>query len=237
MSLKHIYYLILTPFQRMKWWLFNSVFSKNEIISENNKNIFRKIYKNNYWASQESFSGGGSHIETTINIRNALPVLWEEYDIKTFLDIPCGDYNWMKEVSKKNIVYRGGDIVSEIIDRNNQHYKDINISFNVFDITKDDLPNVDMIFCKDCFQHLSFSNVFKALINFKKSNSKYLLTTSYPLTWVNWDIADGDYRALNLRLRPFNLPKPIYKLHEGSKGYQMEVDKYFYLYKLKEINI
>jgi hypothetical protein len=75
-----------------------------------------------------------------------------------------------------------------------------------------------MIFCKDCLQHLSYENVFKALETFKKSESKYLLTTSYPLTLINWDICDGDSRPLNLRKPPFNLPFPIIKIHENSIG-------------------
>jgi SAM-dependent methyltransferase len=222
------------PVQRILTYLF---FSKKRFIYQDDPDVFRAIYTNNVWSSEESYSGGGSHIETTVKIRKALPVLWEKYGIKTFLDVPCGDYNWMKEVDKKNIVYVGGDIVEEIIDHNNQYYKNVNVSFSVMDIIKDYLPKVDMIFCKDCLQHLSYDNVSKALINFKRSGSKYLLTTSYPLTWFNWDICNGNYRALNLRIRPFKLPKPIYKIHEDSKGYEMEADKFFYLYELEKIKL
>jgi hypothetical protein len=104
----------------------------------------------------------------------------------------------------------------------------------VIDITKDDLPKVDMIFCKDCLQHLSYENIFKAFENFKRSESKYLLTTSYPLTLVNWDILNGDLRRLNLRRKPFNLPSPIMKIHEKSADYQ-ERDKCMYLYEIEKL--
>jgi hypothetical protein len=188
------------------------------------------------WDSNESRSGGGSQINSTQTIRAKLPLLWKKYNIKTFLDVPCGDYNWMKEVKKDNIVYIGGDIVRELTEQNNHNYKTENVSFKVIDITQDVLPTVDMIFCKDCLQHLSYENVFKALKNFKHSKSKYLLTTSYPLTLSNWDICDGDYRPLNLRKKPFNLPAPIEKVHEKSKGCKgVEKDKYMYLYKLEDI--
>jgi SAM-dependent methyltransferase len=209
----------------------------NSFEYKNDPNVFISIHKNNVWGSDESRSGGGSHINTTKIIREKLPVLWQQFEIKTFLDVPCGDYNWMKEVDKHNIVYIGGDIVSEMIEQNNQKYKEKNVRFEVIDITKDILPTVDMIFCKDCLQHLSDENTFKALRNFKKSGSKYLLTTSYPLTLSNWDILDGLYRPLNLRIKPFNLPVPTVKIHEKSKGYQMEKDKYMYLYKMEDIKI
>ena len=197
--------------------------------------VFYEIYKQNKWGSPKSRSGGGSHISTTVVIRAALPVLWRQYEIKTFLDIPCGDYHWMKEVPKDDITYIGGDIVSELIDENNEKHRLENVTFEVLDITQDALPKVDMIFCKDCLQHLSHENALKALRNMKKSGSKYLLTTSYPKTLSNWDIQDGDYRPLNLRKKPFKLPAPLHIVHETSKG--VEVDKQMYLYELEDVNI
>jgi 2-polyprenyl-3-methyl-5-hydroxy-6-metoxy-1,4-benzoquinol methylase len=218
-------------FCRLAW---KTGFQKNHFQHKNDANVFSTIYNGNLWGSNESRSGGGSEVGTTEIIRKTLPVLWKQYGIKTFLDVPCGDYNWMKEVAKDNISYIGGDIVKELIERNNRSYKSENVSFKVIDITKDNLPAVDMIFCKDCLQHLSYENIFKALENFKKSNSKYLLTSTYPLTPSNWDIFDGDYRPLNLRKKPFRLPVPIEKIHETPGG-GVEKDKYMYLYKLENI--
>jgi hypothetical protein len=220
--------------QRLNW---KNSLRKGTLLYKNDSNVFTTIYKSNLWGSDESRSGGGSHVNTTKTIRKMLPVLWKQYNIKTFLDVPCGDYNWMKEVEKENIVYIGGDIVNELIEQNNRKYRTEHITFKVIDITQDVLPMVDMIFCKDCLQHLSYENIFKALKNFKYSRSKYLLTTSYPLTLSNWDIYNGDYRPLNLRIKPFNLPAPIAKIHEKSKGEGMEKDKCMYLYKLEDIKI
>jgi hypothetical protein len=86
------------------------------------KDTFDNIYKTNYWSSNESYSGKGSQINTTINIRKALPKLFKKYKIKTLLDVPCGDFNWMKEVDKTNIEYIGGDIVEEIVVNNNKKW-------------------------------------------------------------------------------------------------------------------
>jgi len=213
-------------------------FDKNSFIykEQQHGDVFSKIYGDNFWLSKESRSGGGSLISTTKTIREKLPLLWEEYGIKTFLDAPCGDYNWMKEVEKRNIIYTGGDIVEEVIAQNNKKYSAQNVSFKVIDITKDELPAVDMIFCKDCLQHLSYEKIFMALSNFKRSKSKYLLTTSYSETLYNWDIHDGDCRPLNLLKKPFSLPQPLMKIREKSRGVQVDSDKEMYLYKLDDVN-
>jgi len=199
------------------------------------ENVFETIYKNNCWKSIESRSGEGSDLSTTTEIRKQLPFIWKKYKIKSFLDVPCGDFNWMNAVDKKGIEYIGGDIVEELINRNKEHYETSNIQFKKIDITKDPLPQADMIFCKDCLQHLSYDNIRKALQNFKRSGAKYLMLTSYPLTLKNHDILDGDYRALNLLIDPFNLPENyIYKVGE-KPGKGVEIDKTMYLWKISDI--
>ncbi|MDR2407024.1 MAG: class I SAM-dependent methyltransferase [Bacteroidales bacterium] len=209
-------------------------YDKNHILDSSN--VFTNIYNLNLWESQESKSGLGSTIEATTIIRRQLPLIIEKYDIHSMLDVPCGDYNWMKMV-EKTCDYIGGDIVVDMIENNQKLYASEKVQFKLIDITKDTLPTVDLIFCKDCLQHLNDENVLKALHNFKNSGSKYLLVTSYPKTCINYDIEDGDYRALNLRKSPFYLPKPILKVkeahHHGIKG--VEIDKTMYMYKLSDL--
>ena len=200
------------------------------------ENIFTGIYRSNYWGSGESRSGGGSEINSTVRLREFLPNILKKYKIKTVLDAPCGDYNWMKAVDKAGIDYIGGDIVPDCVENNNKLYREENVSFSVIDITKDELPTVDMIICKDCLQHLSSEDVWMALNNFKKSGSTWLLTTSYPLTLRNWDIQNGDYRPLNLLAEPFNLNCFHEKIHEDS-GYGVEEDKMMFLYRLDDFKL
>jgi SAM-dependent methyltransferase len=201
----------------------------------NSSNVFTDIYNSNQWGAKESKSGLGSTFEATAIIRKQLPLIIEKYAIQSMLDVPCGDYNWMKAVGK-TCNYIGGDIVAEAIENNQKLYASEKVQFKQIDITKDTLPTVDLIFCKDCLQHLSDANVHKALANFKSSGSKYLLVTSYPKTWINYDIEDGNYRALNLRKSPFCLSKPLLKIRE-SRGFGVEIDKTMYLYKLSDLMV
>jgi hypothetical protein len=228
-----LYKLFPVSYERFK---ISRTYDKNKFILKDSPDVFTDIYRTNLWGSEESRSGGGSDLEATTEIRKQLPVIIAKYSIKSMLDVPCGDYNWMKEVPK-TCTYIGGDIVADIIKKNQELYSSEKVRFECIDITKDSLPAVDLIFCKDCLQHLSDKKVKDALLNFKKSGSKYLLTTSYPKTWKNYDILDGDYRPLNLQKHPFDLPKPLLKIKEVSKACGVEPDKTMYLYNLEAIHL
>ena len=59
--------------------------------------VFNSIYRNNTWDGDESISGPGASLRHTEAIRRELPLLIERLGIRTLLDAPCGDFNWMKE--------------------------------------------------------------------------------------------------------------------------------------------
>jgi SAM-dependent methyltransferase len=227
---------VVISFERLLRSLF---YNKNNSLLQDSSDPFRDIYNKNLWRSQESVSGGGSELAATETIRKMLPLLIDDLSIRSMLDVPCGDFNWMQEVIKKceSVDYIGGDIVVKMIEKNKTRYNSNHVQFIQVDITKDELPKVDLIFCKDCLQHLSFKKVIDAINNFKKSGSKYLLVTSYPWTWRNYDILDGDYCPLNLQKSPFCLPKPLQKIKENSTVGGVERDKTMYLYELSSITL
>jgi hypothetical protein len=53
----------------------------------------------------------------------------------------------------------------------------------------------------------------RAIENFARSGTRYLLATSFTAREVNLDIALGDRRPLNLRLSPFDL-QPVLEIDE-----------------------
>ena len=81
--------------------------------------IFTKIYNTNTWNSKESKSGSGSTLHMTQSIQKYIPLIVKEYNIKHFMDVPCGDFNWMKEIIHTIPNYVGCDIVSDLIESNN----------------------------------------------------------------------------------------------------------------------
>lgn len=193
------------------------------------KQVFDAIYHDKYWwccekdlASGQSvsvFSGAGSTMLQTARIRKQLPLLLQSLGVKKFIDVPCGDFHWMRTVDLSFLdVYIGVDIVADLIDINEKKYAHEKRRFMVADLTTDILPCADLILCRDCFAHLCNAAIFKAVNTLKKSGSTYLLVTTIPYQESNRDIATGDWRALNLELPPFNFPQPLHMMEEGWDG-------------------
>src|SRR5687767_419266 len=80
--------------------------------------LFAKAYTAAVWGSAESRSGQGSEVGATTSIRPFLSELFAQLSIRTFLDAPCGDWNWMRLVDLKGVNYIGADIVPAVIESN-----------------------------------------------------------------------------------------------------------------------
>ncbi len=177
---------------------------------------FGKIYYRNDWGSPESVSGLGSELAATYAVRTELPILLEELGVRSLLDAPCGDFNWMKDVDLRLDRYIGADVVPELIEKAKQFSSDTR-TFMVLDITSTNVSRADAILCRDCLVHLPFSRIRAALQNFKRSNATYLITTTFPgYPSKNNDIAVGDWRPLDLQKPPFNFPEPLKVISEND---------------------
>ncbi len=200
-------------------------------------NVFTGIYTQNVWENDESVSGPGSSLAETSVVRERLPGLLSELGATSLLDVPCGDFNWMRHVSLPLEMYIGGDILAELTDRNNRLYGGSSRRFIKVDITFDPLPDVDVILCRDCLVHLSYRKVLATLHNMKSGGSKYLLTTHYPFESANINIVTGGWRPLNLELAPFGFPTPAALIDEKivNKDGQ-KTGKHLALWKLDDLH-
>ena len=175
---------------------------------------FTMIHEHNLWGSGHSISGLGSEMEATKAVREALPGVFKQFGIRTLLDAPCGDASWIRSADLKLDRYIGIDIVPSLIE-------DLSASaraherFVVADITCDHLPQSDAVLCRDCLVHLSFENIYQALVNFRSSGARWLLTTTFPELVSNVDCEDGDWRGLNFQQLPFAWPAPLMTLSEN----------------------
>ena len=199
------------------------------------RDSFCWIYENNAWGGHESASGQGSSLDQTVLIRSLLPVLLREIEATSLLDAPCGDHFWMKEISL-DLDYVGVDIVPAIIEQNRSKYEGPGKKFMVRDITRDRLPHCDCVFCRDCLDHLSFADAFRALHNFRRSRAKYLLVTTYADRTRNDDIVSGKWRPTNLRLPPYSFPEPLWSINERcTEDGGMWADKSLALWQIQEL--
>lgn len=205
-----------------------------------NQRVFTTIYQKDLFNARSqndnsvSKSGSGSDLVQTKEVIEQLPILFKKYHIQRVLDIPCGDFFWMQKVDLTGIQYTGGDIVADVIKANQSQYASDTISFREIDIINDDLPRVDLIFCRDLLVHLKNQQIIAALKNCKRSGSKYLLTTSFKNTTHNQDNGViGFWRTINLELEPFNWKNPIDEIFENcTEGNGKYNDKYLLLYQI-----
>lgn len=188
------------------------------IVPDDPAQRFTTFYETHYWVDDQSRSGGGSNLYATEKIRKAIPGLFLKYGVRSVLDIPCGDFFWFKEMKLDLDRYIGGDIVAPLIASVADKYTSPSRSFRVTDISKDALPDCDLILVRDCFIHLSFAAIFAALNNITQSKIRYLLTTHHADVAENVDLGTGTCRALNLCAAPFNFPPALELIDDYAKG-------------------
>lgn len=204
---------------------------------KNTKEVFNYIYEKNTWGSSESLSGPGSTLAVTHRIIDELPSILSYYKIHSFLDIPCGDFNWMKTLDLTGVDYIGGDIVNDLINKNKQYERD-GVRFKQLDLLSSKLPSVDLIFVRDCLVHLPFVQIRSALRNIMRSDAKWLMTTTFPGHYLNHNISIGQWRPINLETAPFFLPSPKrYLFEDCPQSGNRYRDKSLGLWKIESIFI
>ena len=152
----------------------------------------------------ETYSGPGSLLKNTNNLIKSLNSFIEKNIIKSIIDAPCGDFNYMKEVNLVGIDYKGFDVSSNAIEICKKYQKD-NINFLEVDITEYVLPYADLIICKDLFIHLSCSDISLILENVVNSGCKFFATSRY--NGANCSNSDKETsqsaRGIEITTKPF----------------------------------
>ncbi|GJM28465.1 MAG: hypothetical protein DHS20C17_11000 [Cyclobacteriaceae bacterium] len=201
--------------------------------SKSAREVFDDIYSKKIWKSK-SYSGPGSELDQTKLVRKTLLEVFVNYSIKSVLDVPCGDWLWMRLVDLSAVGYTGGDIVQRVVDENQQFASD-RVSFHNLNILEDTLPQHDLILCRDCLVHFSYQDIRVAIRNIIGSQCKFLLTTTFPAK-KNYNIITGNWRPINLQEPPFMFPNPIAIFNEGcTEGNGRYKDKSLALWDLNEL--
>ncbi len=181
-------------------------------------------------------SGPGSTIQATARFRDQIPKLLERLGAVSLLDAPCGDFNWMRHVDLGPVRYIGADVVPELVAANREQFERRGRKFIRLDISRDRLPCVDVILCRDCLVHMAFADIAATFANFRRSGSTYLLTTHFTGPRDNRDIETGGWRPLNLERPPLGLKPPLQLIdehcEEGRGAYR---DKHLALWKIRDL--
>lgn len=167
---------------------------------------FTKIYSYGTW-DESGFSLSGSQVEVTREYMDYLQEFLKTHEIKKVVDLGCGDWAFSRYIDWEGIEYIGYDIVPSVIERNTRLFSAPNITFIYANIEEIDLPDADLVLCKDVFQHLPNTSIHHLL----KKMEKYprCIITNY-IDMVkpnrnNRDIKIGYYHPISLTKAPFNV--------------------------------
>lgn len=179
-----------------------------EIKRQDITQAFTHIYEIGGWGRDtqgNAISGGGSLVQNAKKYMTFLQNFLKKNNIKSVIDVGCGDWSFSQYIDWTGIDYVGYDVVKSVIDTNNKKFSNKNCIFLLGDATQLDLPQADLLICKDVLQHLSNEDVSLFLKQLNKF--KYCLITNdvnpQTETSTNENIETGSYRIIDLTKSPF----------------------------------
>lgn len=177
--------------------------------------LFDEKYKIGGW--QNKGSGNGSVDKNTIEYRKILHFFIEKYNIKTCLDIGCGDFQIMRHIYKLFSFYRGIDVSSICIENNKIKYEDDTHMFEHRNILDElfQIPDYELVIVKDVFQHMPNEDIILALDRISKF--QYAIIVNDRGLNKKRRISVGGYAGLDILAPPFLFPGKIYTTILKSK--------------------
>jgi SAM-dependent methyltransferase len=165
---------------------------------------FNQIYSNSF------SSGHGSYEENTVLFRSYLSEVIAKYNVKSILDLACGNFVSVKDIiANNNIKYIGADISIKIIEHNKKTYPEQ--EFICLDAITSDLSQYkcDLIIFRHVIQHLNYTDAQNAINNIYTSKSKYLFINHQRGLRANEDSRIQEHgwanQMYNLNISPFHL--------------------------------
>lgn len=128
---------------------------------------FKNIYSDKRWGGKENEkynSGAGSEDDISINFIEFASKYLIENNIKSIVDLGCGDFRVGSKIITNQIEkYIGVDVVDDLIQHHQKNYSNNKVSFVCLNIIEDNLPEADLCIIRQVLQHLSNEQVKKIL--------------------------------------------------------------------------
>jgi hypothetical protein len=175
------------------------------------------VFEGMTWGATESVSGPGSALSETGRLREGLAKALRQLGIRSFVDAPCGDMNWMRHVDYNFERFVGVDLLPRVIQQLQGADFPKTYEFRTGNIVTDVLPKADAVFCRDCLVHLPFAAIEAAIDQWEKAGFEYVFATTFPDIRVNTEIRVGEWRMLNMQLAPFYWPMPLMLLEDNDR--------------------
>ncbi|WP_431282439.1 hypothetical protein ACQW02_24015 [Humitalea sp. 24SJ18S-53] len=165
------------------------------------RTTFERIYEKNEWGS----SGPGSDPFVNIGYRGFLETFMRMNDVRSVVDVGCGDWQYSRFLNLDHINYRGFDVVSNLIETNTRNYARKGVSFALMPEDKSKLPAADLLIMKDVLQHLPDALIHEYHTEVFPRFRWVLLTNSWKKlnTPRNIEAPVGGFRCLDVAAPPY----------------------------------
>jgi SAM-dependent methyltransferase len=143
--------------------------------------VFEGIYERGDWGHSETgfSSGSGSDHAVANSYIEFLKSFIADHnrEVKTVVDVGCGDFRVGAGIVSPVIKYIGIDVVRPLIADLQRRYAFPHVEFHCLDAVDDPLPTADLYLVRQVFQHLSNSQIQKILN--KLGGARYILVTEH----------------------------------------------------------
>lgn len=141
--------------------------------------IFAEIYKSGTWGGNgEYYSGEGSYKEEFVApYCQLVKKFLKEHNVKTVVDLGCGDFHVASLWLDENIDYKGVDIVEDMIQSHREKYGADNRHFYCLDMVTDELPDGDLCLIRQVLQHLTNQEI--GMVLKKLAKYPYVIITEH----------------------------------------------------------
>lgn len=163
----------------------------------------------------ETRCGKGSTLAATKSLRAALLPLIKLLNIRSLVDAPCGDCNWIStlNLAANDVFYVGAD--SDPANLEDARRRGMRVTQR--NIIAEDLPNADLLFCRDFLQHLTDAEIFEFMCrHVNPKRYKFIALTSHDVDHYDHLAVSGQYRPINMTRAPFMWPLPHHSIYDGA---------------------
>lgn len=181
--------------------------------------IFTNIYEKSIWGNNNNTdylgsSGSGSDVQYNKHYIQFLKHLITNNEIKSVVDLGCGDFRIGKLLyDDLNVVYTGYDAYKNVIEYNKKQHSLPKYTFAHLDFYtyKENIQNGDLCILKDVIQHWSLNEIYSFLDYLTESKKfKYILLINCCNQRVNdTNCTTGDFRHLSCNYLPLKKYNPF----------------------------
>jgi hypothetical protein len=127
--------------------------------------IFSEIYRQNMWGGRagEFYSGDGSNDEITASYVETVSGYIEAHNIRSVVDLGCGDFRVGAQILRPGLTYTGLDVVPALIESHRRTHARDGVSFTLGDIVDGELPEGELYLVRQVLQHLSNAQITRVL--------------------------------------------------------------------------